>query len=79
MRGAWKAYDEYIPELHTEFGFPIVGCDVVAHVTRAGVLSDTRRGRQHELLVNKGGNTVVDTLVLFRTGFFYFIRKLCSL
>ena len=65
MRGAWKAYDEYIPELHTEFGFPIVGCDVVAHVTRAGVLSDTHRGRQRELLVNKGGNTMADTLVLF--------------
>ena len=44
MRGAWEAYYEYIPELHTEFemtvagwqmSLSIVGCDVVAHVTSA--------------------------------------------
>ncbi len=38
------------------YGIPIVGCDVVAHVTSAGVLSDTRRGKQCELLAKKGGN-----------------------
>lgn len=67
MRGAWEAYYEYIPELHTEFemtlqniaGFfiLIVGCDVVAHVTSAGVLSDTHRDKQRELFMNKGGIT----------------------
>ena len=30
----------------------IVGCDVVAHVNRAGVLSDTHEGKQCELLMN---------------------------
>lgn len=70
MRGAREAYYEYIPELHTEFCFShtsafhsvyrdlIVGCDVAAHVTSAGVLSDTRRGRQCELFTKKGGNTI---------------------
>ena len=35
----------------------IVGCDVVAHVTSAGVLSDTYRGKQCELFMKKGGIT----------------------
>ena len=42
----------------------IVGCDVVAHVTSAGVLSDTHRGKQCELLMKKGGNAKVYALVL---------------
>ena len=63
MRGAPEPYFEYIPELHTEFVFDnldfirehswtIVGCDGLAHVNRAGVLSDTHAGRQCELLMN---------------------------
>ncbi len=35
----------------------LVGCNVVAHVTSAGVLSDTHRGRQCELFTKKGGIT----------------------
>lgn len=76
MRGAWNTYYEYIPELYTE---PIlfiirnnkisVGCDVVVHVIRTGVLLDTRRGRQCKLFANKGGNTGF-ILVLFGTGIF---------
>lgn len=55
MRGAWEAYYEYIPEFHTE---PfLVGCDVVAHVKGAGVLSDTYRDKQCELFIKKGGTT----------------------
>ena len=62
MRGAWETYYEYIPELHTEFEITasnrqieisIVGCDVVAHVISAGVLSDTYRGKQCELFTKK--------------------------
>ena len=63
MRGAPEPYFEYIPELHTEFVFDnpilleklswtIVGCDGLAHVNRAGVLSDTHEGKQRELLMN---------------------------
>lgn len=63
MRGAPEPYFEYIPELHTEFVFDnpdfsegyfetIVGCDGLAHVNRAGVLSDTHEGKQCELLMN---------------------------
>lgn len=63
MRGAQIAYYEYIPELHTEFMFIIVGCDVVAHVTSAGVLSDTYGGRQCELFTKKGG--ITSCFVLF--------------
>ena len=70
MRGAWEAYYEYILELHTEFIFYIevifyiiVGCDVVAHVISAGVLSDTYRGKQCELFTKKGG--ITNNFVLF--------------
>ena len=60
MRGTSESWFEYIPELHTEFVFysedffeyPIVGCDVVAHVNRAGVLSDTHEGKQCKLFMN---------------------------
>lgn len=61
MRGTRNTYYEYIPELHTEHenvqqdSIRIfdqvdrkqvsVGCDVVAHVIRAGVLSDTHRDK----------------------------------
>ena len=57
MRGAWESYFEYIPELHTEGIFIQIGCDGLAHVIEAGVLSDTHGDRQCELLMNKGGNT----------------------
>ena len=42
MRGAREAFREYIFELCTERF--LVGCNVVAHVISAGVLSDTPRG-----------------------------------
>lgn len=59
MRGAQETYYEYIPELHTECDFSklLVGCDGVAHVISAGVLSDTHEGKQRELFMKKGGNT----------------------
>ena len=41
----------------------IVGCDVVAHVISAGVLSDTYRGKQCELFTKKGG--ITSSFVLF--------------
>lgn len=40
-----------------------VGYDVVAHVTSAGVLSDTYRGKQCELFTKKGG--ITSNFVLF--------------
>ncbi len=43
MRGAWEAGMEYIFELCTE-SFQ-VGCNVVAHVISAEVLSDTSKGK----------------------------------
>ena len=40
MRGARETFREYIFELCTETIF-LVGCNVVAHVTSAGELSDS--------------------------------------
>ena len=62
MRGARETFREYIFELCTE-RFP-VGCNVVAHVTSAGVLSDTYRGRQCELSMKKGGITSLCLVLL---------------
>lgn len=44
MRGAQEADMEYIPELCTEQEKSQVGCNGVAHVIEAGVLSDTHGG-----------------------------------
>ena len=70
MRGAWESYFEYIPELHTESIFIQIGCDGLAHVIEAGVLSDTHGDRQCELLMNKGGNTSLTLVLLWDGGFF---------
>jgi hypothetical protein len=50
MRGAWETDMEYILELCTE-RLDLVGCNVVAHVISAGVLSDTPKGKQCELFM----------------------------
>ena len=57
MRGARKLISNtspsFTPNLFLIFdNLAIVGCDVVAHVNRAGVLSDTHEGKQCELLMN---------------------------
>ena len=49
-----------------------VGYDVVAHVTSAGVLSDTYRGKQCELFTKKGGITSFMPRPFIRTGLFLF-------
>ena len=51
MRGAWEADMEYIPELCTQRFFQ-VGCNGVAHVIEAGVLSETHGGRLCEQSAN---------------------------
>jgi hypothetical protein len=51
MRGAWEADMEYIPELCTQRVF-LVGCNGVAHVIDAGVLSETQGGRLCEQHAN---------------------------
>lgn len=59
--GWWEAHrnlnsntsPSFTPNLFLIFdNLAIVGCDVVAHVNRAGVLSDTHEGKQCELLMN---------------------------
>ena len=48
----------------------LVGCDVAAHVTSAGVLSDTYRGKQCELFTKKGGITSFMPRPFTRAGLF---------
>ena len=60
--------------LYRRNGWIAVGCDGVAHVRSAGVLLDTRRGKQRELFAKKGGNTRLYPRPFRRTRFFCAIQ-----
>ena len=51
----------------------------MAHVNRAGVLSDTHEGKQCELLMNLGGNTSLTLVLLLGRGFLRVLNEQCRL